>query len=156
MPWRGDAVLVCWLLATSGCTPHAPYPAVLAGDEEQETEMACRGRPRWVRGADDLAEAVAAGERDAVLDLARGVVAIEAYDLPRGCRAGYEAGLSDRHGILLREVGRCTVDDAVIGHARGYNARMRAYIEQRHGAGLVESLARSAGCLSETTRSGQS
>jgi hypothetical protein len=150
------AALGCWVGLASGCTPHAPAAETLVGAADEEaTELACRGRPRR-QATGNLEDAIRAGERDAALDVAREVFVVEAYDLPWGCRAGFSAGLMDRHGIHLRELGRCTIDDEVVGHARGYNATMRPYLEQRHGAGVVEALARASGCLRAPDGSGPS
>lgn len=98
-----------------------------------------------------LAEAERAGERDAVLDLARGVMALEAYGGPKRCEARLAAALRAEYDIEVRDVGACGIDDRVVGHARGFNAKMHAYIDRRHGA-AVEAVARRAGCFAIDTR----
>lgn len=152
--WFGLVAVSGWM--ATGCAPHGPRPERAGDDEAPRVAVApvvCSARESAGEGRMNLAEAEAEGERDAVLDLARGVMALEAFGRPRPCHAELAARLHDEYAIAFRAVGACAVTDAIVGHARGYNAKMHAYISQRHGA-AVEAVARRAGCFNERPRRG--
>lgn len=146
--------------AAMGCAPHGPR-ADGASADETTGEVAlpaaapvCDQREDAALEPVSLAEARAEGERDAALELARGVLALESYGRPRRCHAELAARLRVEYGIEYRSVGACALTNAIVGHALGYNETMHRYIDQRHGA-AVEAAARRAGCFTEPPRRGR-
>lgn len=129
-----------------GCAPHGEAPQRLESEVEAGViGGADRGCAEAPGPAEDPAEAFAAGERDATLDLVEGALALEVYGSPSACRATYAALLRRDYGVELRPVG-CRVSAARSEHARGYNGRARRAIEARFGAGALARAADLAGC----------
>jgi len=71
------------------------------------------------------------GKRDAVRDFNQGVMQLETYGL-RMASDPYEAYLA-KHGIQMKSVASCIVDEEIIDHARGYNDQMMKQINQKFG-----------------------
>jgi hypothetical protein len=65
-------------------------------------------------------------------------LAIETAGLPHPWRATYARLLRDRHGIELRSIGGCVLDDVTVKHIASYNAVMEAEISRRFGAHALE------------------
>lgn len=140
------------LMATTAinCAPHGHAQEVEETREEagwtvSSPPLCAREPHRWTPPM-SFVDAEDDGELDAVLDLARGIVALESYEWPRECHAALADRLRADYAIEYRNVGACGVDDQVVGHARGYNATMHRHIAARHGD-VVEALARETGCL---------
>jgi hypothetical protein len=80
------------------------------------------------------------GRADAARDIANGTLAVEEYGLPADFQASdiYRRILQQRYHITLRRVAGCEPDDAIVGHARGYNEVSQREIAHRYGRNLLD------------------
>jgi hypothetical protein len=75
------------------------------------------------------------GRADARRDIRSGHIAVEVYGLGGGSVA---SPLKDRYHVDTRVVAGCVVDEAIMGHARGYNVVSAAEVRRRFGDDILD------------------
>ena len=84
------------------------------------------------------------GKADAHADLAAGKLVIEEAGLPQIWEGTYSRLLRERHGIEVRYVAGCLIDQETVKHMKAYNAVMKAEISRRFGKEALEKAATDA------------
>jgi hypothetical protein len=78
------------------------------------------------------------GQDDAVTDILEGRLAIWMRVTLGSCYPDYAPILAELHGVELKIVAGCFVDEAMSDYRAGYNAVMETEIKRRFGAGIIE------------------
>lgn len=86
------------------------------------------------------AEARVRGAREARDDIAAGRLRLLTYGHPSPVREPYAELLRERLGVELDAVAGCMVDHSIVGRVDGHEAVMTAYLEARHGRGILDAL----------------
>jgi len=76
-------------------------------------------------------EARALGLRDASADFSNGVYRIETYGLRSSTPNAEENYLKEHYGIQIHPIAACVVSSGILGHADGYNSRMKDLLIQK-------------------------
>ena len=76
--------------------------------------------------------AVQQGKVDAKQELSKGNLALEAYGFRMVSEPSKGELLLKEHGIQIRYVAGCAVNDKIINHAKGFNKVMKKAIQEQH------------------------
>ena len=72
------------------------------------------------------------GKSDALEEISKGNLVLEAYGIKRITRPSENEVLLEEHGIEIRYVAGCVVDNKIINHAKGFNKVMKKAIQEQH------------------------
>jgi hypothetical protein len=73
------------------------------------------------------------GFADAESDFSNGIYRVEVYGLRGASGTTSERYLTTKYGIVIDAVTGCIVTDQILGHAEGYNARMKDLLLSKYG-----------------------
>jgi hypothetical protein len=84
------------------------------------------------------------GRREAHADIRAGRLILRNYGFAAGVVGPYAQLLKERFGVQQRAVAGCVIDAELAAETRAYNDVMKAEIEKRFGAGVLETLRKEA------------